>query len=368
MKDYTSNNPIFSEKIKIVEVSDPGHADNVNPAPMQLLQNTLANRKAIENIGKDIASSVDSAYQQSTGYTDTKIAELINGAPSTLDTLGEIAQAMQDNEDVVEALESAIGSKAPQAELDGHTGNSTIHITASERTKWNNKIDYNGNASSATVTFSEASSLSNISTGEKLSIIMSKVSKAIASLISHIGAKATAGSIGHVVLSDTYNKVLANGAAAKGTGASQKAVADVYAKLNSNLADSLGGITFGVDADGNCGYIKAGADTVTPFKTSKDTIHFDVIYLISGYQGGTVFSSYINVDVDGFTTLTIGSMNYSSVSIYDTSSTLKLIATVTNGNTIIDISKYKKIRFQAKDVSETGSQISGSEIRNVTIS
>ena len=37
--------------------------------------------------------------------------------------------------------------------------------------------------------------------------------------------------------------------------------------LNSNLADSLGGLTFGVDSDGNPGYIKAGADTVTPFKS-----------------------------------------------------------------------------------------------------
>lgn len=37
--------------------------------------------------------------------------------------------------------------------------------------------------------------------------------------------------------------------------------------LNGNLADSLGGITFGVDADGNYGYKKAGADTVIPFKS-----------------------------------------------------------------------------------------------------
>ena len=41
----------------------------------------------------------------------------------------------------------------------------------------------------------------------------------------------------------------------------------LYSALNSDLADSLGGITFGIDADGNYGYIKAGADTVTPFKS-----------------------------------------------------------------------------------------------------
>lgn len=84
-------------------------------------------------------TAIDAAYQQSTGYTDQKIADLINGAPSTLDTLGEIASAMQENEDVVSALETAIGTKASQAELDGHISNSTIHVTASEKQAWNNK-------------------------------------------------------------------------------------------------------------------------------------------------------------------------------------------------------------------------------------
>lgn len=80
-----------------------------------------------------VYNSVDEAYQQSNLYTDTKISELINGAPSTLDTLKEVADAMSENEDVVKALDEAIGAKAAQAELDGHTGNNTIHITADER-------------------------------------------------------------------------------------------------------------------------------------------------------------------------------------------------------------------------------------------
>ena len=44
-------------------------------------------------------------------YTDQKIADLINGAPDTLDTLKEIADAMKENKDVVEALEEAIAKK-----------------------------------------------------------------------------------------------------------------------------------------------------------------------------------------------------------------------------------------------------------------
>ena len=53
----------------------------------------------------------------------TAISNLINGAPTTLDTLGEIATAMAANEDVVEALEAAIGTKANASDLTSHTGN-----------------------------------------------------------------------------------------------------------------------------------------------------------------------------------------------------------------------------------------------------
>ncbi len=52
MTIYTVNkkNPVFSNQIQITEKTDPGHADNINPAPKQLLENTVANRNAIENL------------------------------------------------------------------------------------------------------------------------------------------------------------------------------------------------------------------------------------------------------------------------------------------------------------------------------
>lgn len=83
----------------------------------------------------------DETYQQATGYTDLKISQLINGAPETLDTLKEVADAIEENENVVDALDAAIGTKASQAEFDTHSGNSTIHITAAERTNWNSKAN-----------------------------------------------------------------------------------------------------------------------------------------------------------------------------------------------------------------------------------
>lgn len=92
-------------------------------------------------LGAATKQYVDSAKTFATSsansYTDTKIAGLINGAPETLDTLKEVADAIAANADVVSALDSAIGKKANASDLTSHTGNSTIHITSSERTKWN---------------------------------------------------------------------------------------------------------------------------------------------------------------------------------------------------------------------------------------
>ncbi|MDE5804446.1 MAG: hypothetical protein K2I22_16185, partial [Lachnospiraceae bacterium] len=191
-------------------------------------------------------------------------------------------------------------SKASRAELDSHTGNDTIHITASERTKWNSKMGNNEDAGNTTVTFTEASDLSNINSGEKTGSLMGKISKAISTLISHISSKATTDTFGHVKLSDTYQNAVADGDAANGMGASQKALADAYSALNSNLADSLGGITFGVDDEGNYGYIKAGADTVTPFK--KDV----ALPKITARTTGTNSTLILNVP-DGYRN---GTLNY----------------------------------------------------------
>lgn len=72
---------------------------------------------------KATKTEVDTALSTAQSYTDTKIADLINSAPTTLDTLGEIAEAMKTNEDVVDALEEAIGTKANASDLTSHTNN-----------------------------------------------------------------------------------------------------------------------------------------------------------------------------------------------------------------------------------------------------
>lgn len=50
MKTYTKSDPVFSESIQITETTDPAHADNINVAPKQLLQNTVVNNRAISKL------------------------------------------------------------------------------------------------------------------------------------------------------------------------------------------------------------------------------------------------------------------------------------------------------------------------------
>lgn len=105
---------VFTGNIRKFETTDPAHADLFNAVINALLNNDVFVKMAVERL----ANNIDMTYQQATGYADQKIADLINGAPSTLDTLGEIAEAMADNADVVQALNQAIGTKASQEEIN----------------------------------------------------------------------------------------------------------------------------------------------------------------------------------------------------------------------------------------------------------
>lgn len=94
-------------------------------------KNPVQNKIITEQLNS-VSSDVVSAENRQKAYTDTKIADLINGAPSTLDTLGELADAMENNQSVIEALNSAIGTKVDK--ISGK-GLSTNDYTTAEKNK-----------------------------------------------------------------------------------------------------------------------------------------------------------------------------------------------------------------------------------------
>ena len=201
------------------------------------IKRTFARKEDIQDITEPLSKTLadaknyaDETYQQATGYTDQKIANLIGGAPETLDTLKEVADALQEHESVAEALNAAIGRKADAAVMDAHTGNTTVHLTASERTSWNNKLDKTGDASNVTSTFTAASSLTALTSKEKLSVSMGKLAKAVSTLISHISATATASAAGHVKVDTALSATSTN-------PVQNKAVQAKIASLQSSFQD-----------------------------------------------------------------------------------------------------------------------------------
>ena len=102
-----------------------------------------------ESIGADAAGSASTALSDAKEYTNAKIDDLVNGAPSTLDTLKEISEALVESGEAVEAINQAIG----------------------------NKLDKAGDSKDNTVTFTQESERSNITSNEKHSTIFGKIAK-----------------------------------------------------------------------------------------------------------------------------------------------------------------------------------------------
>lgn len=96
-----------------IEVDSSLSDTSTNP-----VQNQAIAGKIYELI--DALSELDGEQKN---YTDTKIAELIGGAPETLDTLGALADAIQANEPIMDALNAAIGGKVDKVTGKGLSTN-----------------------------------------------------------------------------------------------------------------------------------------------------------------------------------------------------------------------------------------------------
>ena len=84
----------------------------------------------------DVAAAVKTALEQAKTYTDStvaeKITELINGAPTELDTLKELAEELQKNEGIMETLTAAISDKVDK---ESGKGLSEANFTNEEKEK-----------------------------------------------------------------------------------------------------------------------------------------------------------------------------------------------------------------------------------------
>ena len=86
-----------------------------------IIENEYVTASALTNINnrlKNVENSIDGGLGDvdltiyaTNESVDTKLSNLVDSAPTTLDTLGELATALKNNKDIVTVLESSIASK-----------------------------------------------------------------------------------------------------------------------------------------------------------------------------------------------------------------------------------------------------------------
>lgn len=82
MKDYTVDDPKFSKKITITEITDTNHADNINKAPKQVFENTLFLEKSkVSANGGDVS---DTIIQSAAAVEDEYPIPVAGDTPKTL--------------------------------------------------------------------------------------------------------------------------------------------------------------------------------------------------------------------------------------------------------------------------------------------
>ena len=114
------------------------------------------------NTNEQVRSVVNNIkYEELKEYADSQIAKLVNSAPETLDTLGELAQAFNENQEVVDVLNSAITTKASVDYVET-SGKKIITISSSTYTLEPNRFYYFGTVDSLNITFgAEISGITN---------------------------------------------------------------------------------------------------------------------------------------------------------------------------------------------------------------
>ena len=103
-------------------------ATSTNPVQNKIVKSALDELSGLVGdtaVSTQISTATNSTLSSANAYTDTKIADLISSSSTTLETLNRITDAMEENADIVDALESSIGAKANASDLTAHTGNTS---------------------------------------------------------------------------------------------------------------------------------------------------------------------------------------------------------------------------------------------------
>lgn len=186
--------------VKGVSVDDALSEESTNPLQNKVIAGELKSIKskmgtdesAIKQNTSDITSNTkrieanETAISTLNGTGDGSvkkavsdgIAEVVAGAPEDFDTLKEMSDWISTHETSASAMNSQIQDN--KKAIDNHALNGDVHVTPENKTNWNKvseKLDKTGDASNVTTEFTTATTRSNLTTKEKLSISLGKIFK-----------------------------------------------------------------------------------------------------------------------------------------------------------------------------------------------
>lgn len=327
--------------VKGIPVDDALSEESTNPLQNKVIASELKNIKSqmstdestIESNTKRIeANETAISTLNGTGDGSVKkavsdgIAKVVAGAPEDFDTLKEMSDWINSHESSASSMNSQIQDN--KKAIDNHVSNGDIHVTTENKTNWNKvseKMDKTGDASNVTTVFTTATTRSNLTTKEKLSISLGKISKWFSDL------KTVAFSGSYNDLSDKPTSLPASDVSswAKASTKPTYTKAEVGLGNVDNTADANKSVKYAISAGSASSASKATgvvdyAETAETAKTIQigyagSGIAGDDIKYIAGYttgNGSDVDAKIKNVSKDALKSwLGLGSLAYSSATI-----------------------------------------------------
>ena len=140
----------------VITVNDDSHN--------HIISNVDGLQSALDGKASSTHTHDDKYYTES--EIDAKFDAIIGtGASETLDTIGEISKAIEDNQDILDTLNSAIGNKANTSDLTSHTGNTTVHVTSTDKNNWNSAKTHADSAHAPSNAEANQNAFSNVTIG-----------------------------------------------------------------------------------------------------------------------------------------------------------------------------------------------------------
>lgn len=115
-----------------------GQASNVDATT--LIKGIVQLSNEIDTDSEKLAATpkaVKEAIVAAKTFTTDSIAALVGQAPEMLDTLEELATAINTTDTTLEGLLTTLSNKANATDLTAHTNNAEIHVTTEEKALWN---------------------------------------------------------------------------------------------------------------------------------------------------------------------------------------------------------------------------------------